>query len=222
MVIDGLDYGPIGAMVGTWTGDKGLDTSAEPMGEEKVVYRETIVFEAAGWVKNGGEQTLSIVRYHQSVNRVDTGEGFHDQVGYWTWDPADGHHRTVPDDPPRPEARPGGRQGRGHRHGAGGFRNIRRSRLGHLPVTLPHRQGQDRRLPPSHGDPRRRPQVQPDDIARNLWAGVRAYGRERASQSLRLRLGLFMRLGRRRASRACPAPVPGQGGGLRPPHPSEI
>jgi hypothetical protein len=88
MVIDGLDYGPIGAMVGTWTGDKGLDTSAEPMGEEKVVYRETIVFEAAGWVKNGGEQTLSVVRYHQSVNRVDTGEGFHDQVGYWTWDPA--------------------------------------------------------------------------------------------------------------------------------------
>jgi hypothetical protein len=90
MIIDGLDYGPIGALVGTWAGDKGLDTSPEPVGEEKVVYRETIVFEAAGWVKNGGEQTLSIVRYHQSVNRVDTGEGFHDQVGYWTWDPADG------------------------------------------------------------------------------------------------------------------------------------
>ena len=90
MVIDGLDYGPIGALVGTWTGDKGLDVSPEPVGDEKVVYRETIVFEAAGWVKNGGEQTLSVVRYHQSVNRVDTGEGFHDQVGYWTWDPASG------------------------------------------------------------------------------------------------------------------------------------
>lgn len=89
MVIDGLDYGPLGALVGTWVGEKGVDTSPEPEGQEKVVYRETLVFEAAEWVKNARQQQLSIVRYHQSVKRADTGEGFHDQIGYWTWDPSD-------------------------------------------------------------------------------------------------------------------------------------
>jgi hypothetical protein len=43
MIIDGLDYGPIGALVGTWVGDKGVDTSPEPGGEGTVVYRESVL-----------------------------------------------------------------------------------------------------------------------------------------------------------------------------------
>lgn len=87
-VIDGINYGPLAALVGTWEGDKGVDKSPEPDGEERSPYFETIVFEAGGDVTNAEKQTLSIVRYHQVVSRKSNNEVFHDQIGYWLWDPA--------------------------------------------------------------------------------------------------------------------------------------
>ncbi|MBW2274669.1 MAG: FABP family protein [Deltaproteobacteria bacterium] len=85
-----VDYGPLAGLIGTWQGDKGMDVSPEPDGTEKNPYYETIVFGAAGDVTNAGSQTLSIVSYHQVVTRKSDDEVFHDQVGYWTWDPASG------------------------------------------------------------------------------------------------------------------------------------
>lgn len=87
--IDGINYGPLAALVGTWKGDKGVDRAPEPDGEERNPYYETIVFEAAGDVTNAEQQTLSVVRYHQVVSRKSNDKVFHDQVGYWLWDPAD-------------------------------------------------------------------------------------------------------------------------------------
>ena len=92
MSAESIDYGPLAALVGTWTGDKGIDISPEPEGTEENPYYETLVFEAAGNVTNAESQTLAIVRYHQVVSRKSNDEVFHDQVGYWTWDPAS---RTV-------------------------------------------------------------------------------------------------------------------------------
>jgi len=88
--IEGVNYGPLAALVGTWKGDKGVDKAPEPDGEERNPYYETITFEAAGDVTNAEKQTLSVVRYHQVVSRKSNDEVFHDQVGYWLWDPADG------------------------------------------------------------------------------------------------------------------------------------
>jgi hypothetical protein len=88
-IIDGINYGPLAALVGTWQGDKGVDRAPEPDGEERSPYYETIIFEAAGDVTNAEKQTLSIVRYHQVVSRKSNDEVFHDQQGYWLWDPAD-------------------------------------------------------------------------------------------------------------------------------------
>ena len=88
-IIDGIDYGPLAALVGTWKGDKGVDVAPEPDSDERNPYYETIVFEAAGDVTNAEQQTLSIVRYHQVVSRKSNDEVFHDQLGYWLWDPAD-------------------------------------------------------------------------------------------------------------------------------------
>ena len=88
-VIEGIDYGPLAALVGVWKGDKGLDLSPEPDGIERNPYYEVITFELAGDVTNAEEQTLSVVRYHQVVSRKSNDEVFHDQVGYWLWDPAD-------------------------------------------------------------------------------------------------------------------------------------
>jgi len=88
-VIEGTDYGPLAVLVGVWQGDKGVDRSPESDGEERNPYYEVISFETAGDVTNAEEQTLSVVRYHQVVSRKSNDEVFHDQVGYWLWDPAD-------------------------------------------------------------------------------------------------------------------------------------
>ena len=88
-IIDNINYGPLAALIGVWTGDKGVDKAPEPDGDERNPYYETIVFEAAGDVTNAEQQTLSIVRYHQVVSRKSNDKVFHDQVGYWLWDPAD-------------------------------------------------------------------------------------------------------------------------------------
>ncbi len=89
MGVEDIDYGPLAALIGTWEGDKGMDIAPEPDdGVEESPYYETIVFEAAGDVTNAESQTLAIVRYHQVVFRKSNDEVFHDQIGYWTWDPA--------------------------------------------------------------------------------------------------------------------------------------
>jgi hypothetical protein len=87
---DGVDYGPLKGLIGTWSGDKGIDIAPEPGGVEENPYFETILFEAAGDVTNAEEQTLGVVRYHQVVRRKSDGDVFHDQVGYWMWDAATG------------------------------------------------------------------------------------------------------------------------------------
>ena len=81
-----VDYGPLAGLIGTWTGDTGLDVAPEPDGEERNPYFETLTFVAAGDVTNAGSQVLTVVRYHQVVSRKSTGAVFHDQVGYWLWD----------------------------------------------------------------------------------------------------------------------------------------
>ena len=87
-VIEGIDYGPLAALIGRWEGDKGMDISPEPDGTEENPYFETIDCGAAGDVTNAESQTLVIVRYHQVVCRKSNGEVFHDQIGYWLWDSA--------------------------------------------------------------------------------------------------------------------------------------
>ena len=87
--IDGVNYGPLAALIGVWKGDKGIDRAPEPNSEERNPYYETITFEAAGDVENAEEQVLAVVRYHQVVSRKSNDEVFHDQVGYWLWDSAD-------------------------------------------------------------------------------------------------------------------------------------
>jgi hypothetical protein len=87
--IDGVNYGPLAALIGVWKGDKGVDRAPEPDGEERNPYYETITFETAGDVTNAEQQVLAIVHYKQVVSRKSNDEVFHHQVGYWLWDSAD-------------------------------------------------------------------------------------------------------------------------------------
>ena len=80
------DYGPLQHLFGTWKGDKGINVSPEPVGDETDPYYEVITFEKGGDVDNADTQTLVMARYHLSVMRKSNDEVFHDQVGYWIWD----------------------------------------------------------------------------------------------------------------------------------------
>lgn len=84
-----IDYGPLKGLIGTWSGDKGIDIAPEEDGTiEENPYFETIEFKEGGDLKNAGRQHLVMLSYHQVVTRKSTNEVFHDEVGYWIWDAA--------------------------------------------------------------------------------------------------------------------------------------
>ncbi|MEH6551950.1 MAG: heme-binding beta-barrel domain-containing protein [Pseudomonadales bacterium] len=89
-MIDGIDYGPLATLAGSWQGDKGVDKAPEPEGEEKNLYYETLLFEPIGDVTNAEIQVLSVLRYHQVVSRKTNDQVFHNETGYLSWDPASG------------------------------------------------------------------------------------------------------------------------------------
>ena len=93
-----VDFGPLQHLIGIWKGDKGMDVApTKPAGKpaaikklakEESPYFEVLTIEPAGDVTNAEEQTLVIVRYHQSIYRKADKEQFHDEIGYWIWNPA--------------------------------------------------------------------------------------------------------------------------------------
>ncbi len=98
-VNDDIDYGPLGNLIGTWKGDKGMDIAPEPDGAENNPFYETIAFSAAGDVTNAESQVLATVHYRQIVHRKSNGKIFHDETGYWMWDARAGivmHALTIP------------------------------------------------------------------------------------------------------------------------------
>ncbi len=89
-VIDDVDYGPLHQLIGTWLGNKGLDVSPEPDGEDKNAYHDHIVISPAGAAENAEEQKLVCVQYHQVVRKHSNGKVFHEQLGHWLFEPTSG------------------------------------------------------------------------------------------------------------------------------------
>jgi hypothetical protein len=82
------NLGPLAALAGVWEG-QGVDTHPVAEGGEDERYRERMVFEPIDPQLNG-PQLLYGLRYHVKVNKLDEVLAFHDQVGYWLWEPATG------------------------------------------------------------------------------------------------------------------------------------
>jgi len=82
------NLGPLRALAGTWEG-QGTDTHPVAEGTEDEPYIERMVFEPIDPQMNG-PQVLYGLRYHVHVNKLDEPLTFHDQVGYWLWEPATG------------------------------------------------------------------------------------------------------------------------------------
>ncbi|CBL43919.1 hypothetical protein HDN1F_03360 [gamma proteobacterium HdN1] len=86
---DEFDYGPLKALIGVWKGDQGMDIAPDQAdGREENPYFETITFTPIGDVTNADRQTMTGLRYHQTVTRKSDNKVFHDECGYWLWEAA--------------------------------------------------------------------------------------------------------------------------------------
>lgn len=83
-IIDKL--GPLAQLAGIWEGDEGVDVSPGKEGASvETAYRERLVFEPVGPVKNGIQELYGL-RYSTTAWPLDSDEPFHEELGYWMWD----------------------------------------------------------------------------------------------------------------------------------------
>jgi hypothetical protein len=90
--------GPLAALAGVWEGVKGLDVNPFYEGERRQAYVERIELQPIDPQSNG-PQLLYGLRYHTRIVKPGEVETYHDQVGYWLWEPATGalmHTLTIP------------------------------------------------------------------------------------------------------------------------------
>lgn len=83
------NLGPLGRLAGIWEGRKGVDINPKADGPERREFFERIEMQPIDPQANG-PQLLYGPRYHIHVNTVEEDTTFHDQVGYWLWEPATG------------------------------------------------------------------------------------------------------------------------------------
>src|SRR5258708_17591946 len=83
------NLGPLTGMAGIWVGERGLDVSPKAAGPEKKAYIERYELQPIDAQANG-PQLFYGLRYHTRIVKPDVVETFHDQVGYWLWEPATG------------------------------------------------------------------------------------------------------------------------------------
>jgi hypothetical protein len=92
------NLGPLRAMAGVWEGTRGLDVKPKAEGPKKQAYVERISLQPIDPVTNG-PQLLYGLRYHTHITKPDQVKTYHEQVGYWLWEPATGtvvHTLTIP------------------------------------------------------------------------------------------------------------------------------
>ena len=81
-------FGPLAPLAGIWEGAKGADKAPDDdrVSVEHNAYRERLVLEPLQEVNNH-EQTLFVLRYNTVVWRIGATEPFHEEMGYFMWDP---------------------------------------------------------------------------------------------------------------------------------------
>lgn len=81
------NLGPLRALAGVWQGAKGTDVHPAAGGVEENAFVERIELQPIDPQTNG-PQLFYGLRYHVHVVKPGEVETFHDQVGYWLWEPA--------------------------------------------------------------------------------------------------------------------------------------
>jgi hypothetical protein len=83
------NLGPLRRLAGIWEGQRGVDVNPKADGPEQRNYYERIEMHPIDPQTNG-PQLFYGLRYHVHINTREEAITFHDQVGYWLWEPATG------------------------------------------------------------------------------------------------------------------------------------
>lgn len=92
------NLGPLRGMAGIWQGHRGLDVKPKAEGPKKQDYVEHIELQPIDPFTNG-PQLLYGLRYYTHIVKPDQVKTYHEQVGYWLWEPAANaviHTLTIP------------------------------------------------------------------------------------------------------------------------------
>ncbi len=83
------NLGPLRRLAGVWEGLHGVDVAPKAEGPDTRAFYERIVMEPIDPQANG-PQLFYGLRYHQHINTREEDITFHDQVGFWLYEPATG------------------------------------------------------------------------------------------------------------------------------------
>src|SRR3954463_8928151 len=83
------NLGPLRRLAGIWEGVKGVDLNPKPDGPERREFTERIELQPIDPQANG-PQLFYGLPYHTRILAADEDATFHDQVGYWLYEPATG------------------------------------------------------------------------------------------------------------------------------------
>jgi hypothetical protein len=83
------NLGPIRRLAGIWESKVGVDINPKPEGPERKDFSERIELQPIDAQPNG-PQLFYGLRYHTRILASDEDATFHDQTGYWLWEPATG------------------------------------------------------------------------------------------------------------------------------------
>lgn len=83
------NLGPLARLAGSWQASKGIDLNPKADGPERREFIERIDFAPIDPQANG-PQLLYGLRYHIHITTAEEDITFHEQVGYWLWEPATG------------------------------------------------------------------------------------------------------------------------------------
>jgi hypothetical protein len=83
------NLGPLRRLAGVWEGRKGVDLNPKAEGPEQRDFLERIEMQPIDPQANG-PQLFYGLRYHIHIVASDEEGTFHDQIGYWLWEPKTG------------------------------------------------------------------------------------------------------------------------------------
>ena len=92
------NLGPLAPMAGLWRGDNGVDVKPKADGPRSQAYLETLELLPID-AQSNGPQLLYGLRYHSHITKPGKKSTYHDQVGYWLWEPSTEriyHTLTIP------------------------------------------------------------------------------------------------------------------------------
>jgi hypothetical protein len=81
------NLGPLRGMAGIWEGQRGLDVKPKVDGARNQAYVERMELQPIDPQTNG-PQLIYGLRYHTHIVKPDQIKTYHEQVGFWLWEPA--------------------------------------------------------------------------------------------------------------------------------------